>query len=411
MGNQVFANGMEISAKAMSGKSICQFPDVCFTPPQTPATPPGVPIPYPNTGMASDCSQGSTSVTIGGQEIMLKNKSAFKKSTGDEAGAAPKKGMINSKTSGKVYFIAWSMDVKVEGENVVRNLDMTTHNHASEIANGAAPMTHVAAVAMDAFANCKKEAAAVQKECGDNKHPPCPGALGFPVESQQKEFVRGELGRPTRSGGASADAKAAMAHHSSSLDKGLSSTKNAATMATKDASNPCVQAMKCFLRPYGADSDAKDGVNSCCPGQTGHHIPPWSTVESVVGSSLTHDKALCICLEGMNQSAGTHGKHHHAINFLLEQESKLPSSGVVEGKGGKAGTFKAPLSKHVKVSAAVTESQTGCSRECIEDQLNQQFKNHLEKPATHDAKSTGGTTHTQLDAVNKADALMALRRA
>ncbi len=36
------------------GQSICAFPDVCFTPPKTPATPPGVPIPYPNTGMASD---------------------------------------------------------------------------------------------------------------------------------------------------------------------------------------------------------------------------------------------------------------------------------------------------------------------------------------------------------------------
>ena len=32
---------------------------------------------------------------------------------------------------GKVYFNAWSMDVKVEGENVVRHLDMTTHNHGS----------------------------------------------------------------------------------------------------------------------------------------------------------------------------------------------------------------------------------------------------------------------------------------
>ncbi len=51
---------------------------------------------------------------------MLKNKSYFKKSTGDEAGCAPKKGVITSKNTGKVYFTMWSMDVKVEGENVVR---------------------------------------------------------------------------------------------------------------------------------------------------------------------------------------------------------------------------------------------------------------------------------------------------
>lgn len=143
MGNEVYANMMEVSCKASDGKSICAFPDVCMTPPQTPATPPGVPIPYPNTGMASDASDGSTSVKASGQEIMLKNKSCFKKSTGDEAGAAPKKGLINSKNMGKVYFNMWSMDVKVEGENVVRNLDLTTHNHASQIGNEGVPFPHV----------------------------------------------------------------------------------------------------------------------------------------------------------------------------------------------------------------------------------------------------------------------------
>jgi len=129
MSNQVFANNREVSCKQGNGKSICAFPDVCFTPPMTPATPPGVPIPYPNTGMDSDSTSGSTSVKISGQEIMLKNKSYFKQSTGDEAGSAPKKGVVTSVNKGKVYFTVWSMDVKVEGENVVRHLDMTTHNH------------------------------------------------------------------------------------------------------------------------------------------------------------------------------------------------------------------------------------------------------------------------------------------
>ena len=131
MSNEVYANTREVSCKQAAGKSICAFPDVCMTPPQTPATPPGVPIPYPNTGMASDTSDGSTTVKISGQEVMLKNKSSFKKSTGDEAGAAPMKGVVTHKNTGKVFFTMWSMDVKVEGENVVRMLDMTTHNHGS----------------------------------------------------------------------------------------------------------------------------------------------------------------------------------------------------------------------------------------------------------------------------------------
>ena len=146
MGNEVYANMMEVSCKSASGKTICAFPDVCMTPPQTPATPPGVPIPYPNTGMGSDTTDGSTSVKISGKEIMLKNKSCFSKSTGDEAGAAPKKGLVTSKNTGKVYFNMWSMDVKVEGENVVRHLDITTHNHASTPGNSP-PMPHTDGVA------------------------------------------------------------------------------------------------------------------------------------------------------------------------------------------------------------------------------------------------------------------------
>ncbi len=132
MANDVFANGREIACKAGSGKTICAFPDVCFTPPENPATPPGVPVPYPNTGFASDTTKGSKSVKISDKEIMLKNKSCFKKSTGDEAGCAAKKGVITSTNKGEVYFKAWSMDVKVEGENVDRHLDLTTNNHASD---------------------------------------------------------------------------------------------------------------------------------------------------------------------------------------------------------------------------------------------------------------------------------------
>lgn len=132
MANNVFANGREIVCKAGDGKTICAFPDVCFTPPdKVPPTPPGVPIPYPNTGFAKDTTNGSKNVKISKKEVLLKNKSYYKTSTGDEAGCATKKGILTSKTKGKVYFNAWSMDVKVEGENVARHLDLTTHNHGS----------------------------------------------------------------------------------------------------------------------------------------------------------------------------------------------------------------------------------------------------------------------------------------
>lgn len=141
------------------------MPDVCFTPPENPATPPGVPIPYPNTAFASDTTDGSKSVQISGKEVMLKNQSYFKTSTGDEAGCAAKKGVVSSKNKGKVYFINWSMDVMFEGENAVRHLDTTTNNHASPMANEAVPWLFVDSMVPSATTpDCAKLGSAMQKE-------------------------------------------------------------------------------------------------------------------------------------------------------------------------------------------------------------------------------------------------------
>ena len=164
MSNEVYANGREISCKSGSGKTICAFPDVCFTPPENPATPPGVPIPYPNTGMDSDATEGTKNVKISDKEVMLKNKSYFKSSSGDEAGAAAKKGAVTSVNRGKVYFNAWSSDVKFEGENVVRHLDITTHNHASFPGNSPT-WPFLDAAAFSGSGPCKDVAKNVNTHC------------------------------------------------------------------------------------------------------------------------------------------------------------------------------------------------------------------------------------------------------
>jgi hypothetical protein len=352
---------MEISCKAANGKSICAFPDVCFTPPQTPATPPGVPIPYPNTGMASDCTDGSSSVKISGQEVMLKDKSYFKRSMGDEAGCAPKKGVVTSKNMGKVYFTMWSMDVKVEGENVVRMGDLTTHNHASCPSN-TPPQTYIdeATAGLKNTTQCDKEKEAIEEACNKKKEPPCPGKLSSPK-------------KPDR---AFADA------------------------ATKDAkSSSCAQAVKCFLRPYKTN-----GKNSCCDGQTGHHIPPWSTT-ATAGTGAAHSSALTICLEGTNHSIGSHGRHHHGINYLLKKMSEVVGavvSKLTNSKGNKL--YQAPLSEHVKAAASVTEAQTNCSKECIEEQLNKQFtEDELKQDATHNASTTGGESYGAMEPTDAAN--------
>src|SRR5438477_7232468 len=114
MSDEVYANGNAISCKAGDGKVIACFPDVCLSPPPPPAGP--IPVPYPVSSFSSDTSDGSKSVMIGGKEIMLKDQSYFSKCTGDEAATkAQGMGVVSHNIQGKVYFVAWSMDVKVEG--------------------------------------------------------------------------------------------------------------------------------------------------------------------------------------------------------------------------------------------------------------------------------------------------------
>src|SRR5687768_16935881 len=83
MSKNVFANGMEVSGKKDDNKSVGSMPDVCLSPPSPPAGP--VPIPYPNNSQASDTTDGSKTVKVGGGEVGLKNASSYKKSNGDEA--------------------------------------------------------------------------------------------------------------------------------------------------------------------------------------------------------------------------------------------------------------------------------------------------------------------------------------
>ena len=78
------ANMRKIEQESSEG-IVESFPDGC----ETPAPPASqVPIPYPNTAKSSDTSSGSKTVKIEGKEVLLKNKSDFKKSSGDEAGSS-----------------------------------------------------------------------------------------------------------------------------------------------------------------------------------------------------------------------------------------------------------------------------------------------------------------------------------
>ena len=107
---------------AGSGGITTAFPDVCKTP--SPAGP--IPIPYPNIAKSSDTAQGASSVKCDGNPVCVKD-SNFSTSTGDEAGTAGG-GVVSNKTKGKAEFVNFSFDVKFEGKNVPRALDLMLHN-------------------------------------------------------------------------------------------------------------------------------------------------------------------------------------------------------------------------------------------------------------------------------------------
>jgi len=160
MANEVFANDLEIACKAADGKSVACFPDPCFSPPSPSAG--WILIPYANTAYAKDTTNASKTVFISGKPIMKKDVSYFKTSTGNEPAAGPK-GQFTGVKKGKAYFTCWSMNVKVEGENVCRHTDGMTHNHGSKSGNTGIWKYWDSGWFSDP---CKKEFKRVEKKCG-----------------------------------------------------------------------------------------------------------------------------------------------------------------------------------------------------------------------------------------------------
>ena len=353
MANQVFANGREVACKAGAGKTICATPDVCMTPPENPATPPGVPVPYPNTSLASDTTDGSTSVQISGQEVMLKNKSCFKTSSGDEAGCAAKKGVISSKNKGKVYFIDWSMDVKFEGENAVRHLDKTTNNHGSPQANESIPWPFIDSMA---DSNIDKTA------CDEDK-------------KQEEAACQGYKKKP---GGPGKDVCEA-AGVGSSFTRGKGATT---VRATKVSEDKCAAARRCRLVPY--EPRPGDGITGCCPAQTGDHLVPKSSFfqgaykasEVMPGwDNYKMADAPCMCTEG-GSCSGTHGLRH-------AHHKTTAGPGI---KPGDTRSFDKEVS-HCADGAKEVAPQ--CTKECIEAQLKEGHKQFCDPPKDVKYSPTG----------------------
>lgn len=123
----VIVNNLTVVHKSSGGTAVAAF-DVCKTP--TPTAP--LPLPYINTALSRQLARGTKSVRADGQPAMLKS-SNIASSTGDEPGTLG--GVISGKSRGKALPRSYSLDVKFEGQPIVRFTDMVAQNA------GAAPNT------------------------------------------------------------------------------------------------------------------------------------------------------------------------------------------------------------------------------------------------------------------------------
>lgn len=340
MSATVFANGMSIACKVSSGRTIAAMPDVCLSPPSPPAGP--VPIPYPNTAAASDTDKGSKTVEIGGEPVMLKDQSVFKTSTGNEA-ATKSFGMsvVTHKIQGEASFVAWSMDVKFEGQNVPRHMDLMGHNEACS-PTATPPWPFMDSMAAGAGDPCQENKQAEQTACSEYKPNKPDGPDACPETPA--------AGKPTTDAPAFA-------------------------YAAKIRSNKCLRARRCKLQPY---CETEKGNGGCCDGQTGHHLIEASAFYSSgrgPGGALfncsrySESAAPSICAEGTGHGVGTHGLMHtfQSASALECAPGALMASGTMFTHRR---TTVADAQKGGAKAVSETFPESGCKEKCIEAQLS-----------------------------------------
>src|SRR5205823_5313821 len=81
-------------------------------------------------------------------------------------------GVVTSVNKGKVYYTAWSMDVKIEGENAVRHMDLMTHNH-NPFPGNTPTWPYIDESATSPGKGCEKEKKEVESKCSGDQAKDC----------------------------------------------------------------------------------------------------------------------------------------------------------------------------------------------------------------------------------------------
>jgi hypothetical protein len=137
--------------------------------------------------------------------------------------------------------------------------------------------------------------------------------------------------------------------------------------------NACTRARRCKLVPYNKTGAAESlGGDGCCPGQTGHHILPDEMTKNGNCPGYTKGSAPTVCVEGANNSNGSHGMAHQALDRGIQRHRNgwFGSDTLSYGKARDIGVR----------SVQETFPESKCDTKCLRAQLDAYYKSKCNKP-------------------------------
>ncbi len=249
-------------------------------------------------------------------------------------------GVVSHQIQGEANFVAWSMDVKFEGENVPRNLDLTLHNEMCNPAN-TPPWAYFDSMTPPELAKCATVKKNVEDKCG--KH------------IRKNTYSTGRVNR---------------------------------TGAMKDMCDDkeCTEASKCMLVEYGGS-----GSPNCCPGATGHHLVEVhgfcdpgdrdSPVAPFTGGNgkkpYNQYDAPCVCATSPNSNWEAEHGDLHSVQGVKENYAILTAPQRNPPRNpAQAWTYGEARQAGVDAHAATFPSPK-CSEDCIAAQLDAYHKDQV----------------------------------
>ena len=121
----------------------------------------------------------------------------------------------------------------------------------------------------------------------------------------------------------------------------------------------------------------KGNVDGCCPGQTGHHVLPGAMFKGC--KSYKHQEAPVVCVEGVNNSHGSHGLVHGAMASRLK-EFEAQGRFIKGDRIPKEDAYDMGVRSLQKVFPY-------CDQECLKAQLRAFYDKLDCQPKAHDGRA------------------------